>query len=103
MPEDVDLPSVYSPPFDEAPREPASFLQQQDADGEQYKPKPPKPKAPPLECGKPTPDGPCFLSAGHATPAIYPTPRYDASPEEIEKYQRARFGCLGRKPKESKP
>lgn len=54
------------------------------------------------ECGKIAPNGyPCFLPKGHATPAPgnYPTPRYDASPEEIEKYKRARFGCIGRKPK----
>jgi hypothetical protein len=58
---------------------------------------------PPLECGKPDKDGyPCFLPKGHATPAPvdYPTPRYDASREEIEKYRQARFGCIGRKPKE---
>lgn len=89
-----DLPSVYSPTFDEAPGEPASFLQQLDADGE---PKPKKPKPPPIECGKTTPNGPCFLSV-HATPAPanYPTPRYDASPEKIEKYRQATFGCVGR-------
>jgi hypothetical protein len=59
-------------------------------------------KPPPIECGKIASNGyPCFLPAGHATPAPigYPTPRYDASPEEIEKYRQARFGCMGRKPK----
>ena len=62
---------------------------------------PQKPQTPPLECGKPTANGPCYLPAGHATPAPvgYPTPRYDASPEEIEKYRQARLGCVGRKPK----
>jgi hypothetical protein len=51
-------------------------------------------------CGKPTPNGPCILSKGHATPAPvnYPTPRYNASPEEIAKYKAACMGCVGRAP-----
>jgi len=64
-----------------------------------------KPKQPALECGKIAPNGyPCFLPEGHATPAPvdYPTSRYDASPEEIERYRQARLGCIGRKPTKEK-